>query len=167
MLWKQRPAPITFWCWIRKLPVSELSGGHTNKNRRKHEKSKCHNLRIHQFISNDISIILCTWSGWRCPSSIWLSFCSASRRKTSPRCRRSSLYSVRRRHFGMNKHRICIPTLYGIGFLLGPSWISFLCALAAHIKEFPRWTPLFVKLLLPPRQSRGISQRIRRYLALS
>lgn len=29
--------------------------------------------------------------------------------------------------------------------------------LAAHELEFPRWTPVNVKLLLPPRQSRGDS----------
>ena len=29
--------------------------------------------------------------------------------------------------------------------------------LAAHDQEFPRWTPVAVKLLLPPRQSRGDS----------
>src|SRR4029079_14389956 len=32
----------------------------------------------------------------------------------------------------------------------------FVC-LAAHVREFPRWTPLSVKLLLPPRHSRGVS----------
>ena len=30
--------------------------------------------------------------------------------------------------------------------------------LAAHDWEFPRWTPVSVKLLLPPRQSRGVSR---------
>ena len=33
----------------------------------------------------------------------------------------------------------------------------FVC-LAAHDWEFPRWTPGFVKLLLLPRQSRGVSR---------
>jgi hypothetical protein len=30
--------------------------------------------------------------------------------------------------------------------------------LAAHVSESPGWTPGYVKLLLPPRQSRGNSQ---------
>jgi hypothetical protein len=33
--------------------------------------------------------------------------------------------------------------------------------LAAHLSEFLGWTPANVKLLLPPRQSRGISRYIR------
>ncbi|TDQ48186.1 hypothetical protein EV696_108166, partial [Permianibacter aggregans] len=28
----------------------------------------------------------------------------------------------------------------------------------AHVSEFPLWTPVIVKLLLPPRQSRGNSR---------
>ena len=32
--------------------------------------------------------------------------------------------------------------------------------LAAHLSEFLGWTPVNVNLLLPPRQSRGISRRI-------
>jgi hypothetical protein len=32
-------------------------------------------------------------------------------------------------------------------------------SLAAHVREFLRWTPVSVKLLLPPRQSRGLSLR--------
>ena len=38
--------------------------------------------------------------------------------------------------------------------------LLFVC-LAAHVWEFPRWTPGSVKLLLPPRQSRGVSLRTR------
>jgi len=34
---------------------------------------------------------------------------------------------------------------------------SLSCALAAHVWDSPRWTPVSVKLLLPPRQSRGVS----------
>src|SRR3972149_7064919 len=45
---------------------------------------------------------MCTWSGIQCPSSTRLPFCSANRRKTSPKYRRSPLYKVLRRHFGMN-----------------------------------------------------------------
>src|SRR5574338_1330564 len=48
-----------------------------------------------------IAIIMCTWSGIRGPSTIWLSFCAASLRNTSPRCWRNSLYKVLRRHFGI------------------------------------------------------------------
>src|SRR6185295_1693813 len=48
-----------------------------------------------------IEISMCTWSGIKCPSSIFDSFCAASLRNTSPRCRRSSRYSVFVRHFGM------------------------------------------------------------------
>jgi hypothetical protein len=84
-----------------------------------------------------MEIIMCTWSGIRCPSSIRLSFCSASFPKTSRRCRRNSLYRVFLRHLGINT--------------------TWSCALAAHAWEFLRWTPAFVKLLLPPRQSRGVS----------
>src|SRR5579863_658429 len=49
-----------------------------------------------------IAIIMCTWSGSRCPSSLRLSFCSASRRNISPQYRRNSAYSTFRRHLGMN-----------------------------------------------------------------
>src|SRR5439155_18633504 len=49
-----------------------------------------------------IAIIMCTWSGSRCPSSIRLSFCSASRRKISPKYRHNPAYSALRRHLGMN-----------------------------------------------------------------
>ena len=41
-----------------------------------------------------------------------------------------------------------------ISFIYGDQ--PFVC-LAAHVREFPGWTPLFVKLLLPPRHSRGVS----------
>jgi len=34
--------------------------------------------------------------------------------------------------------------------------LLFVC-LAAHVLEFPRWTPGIVKLWLPPRHSRGVS----------
>ena len=35
--------------------------------------------------------------------------------------------------------------------------LLFVC-LAAHVVEFHGWTPGFVKLLLPPRHSRGVSR---------
>ena len=49
-----------------------------------------------------IAIIMCTWSGIKCPSSIRLSFCAASFLNTSPRWRRNSPYSAFPRHLGMN-----------------------------------------------------------------
>src|ERR1035437_8713875 len=45
---------------------------------------------------------MCTWSGIRWPSKTRLSFCSAKRRNTSPKCCRSPSYSTLRRHLGMN-----------------------------------------------------------------
>ena len=45
---------------------------------------------------------MCTWSGNRCPSSIRLSFCSASLRNPSPRYFRNSPYSAFRRPLGIN-----------------------------------------------------------------
>ena len=41
-----------------------------------------------------IDIIMWTWSGIKCPSSIRLSFCSANLRNTSPRYRRNCTYGV-------------------------------------------------------------------------
>src|SRR5664279_5624335 len=49
-----------------------------------------------------IEIIMCTWSGSRCPSSIRLSFCSASLRNTSPKYFLRSPYNAFRRPFGIN-----------------------------------------------------------------
>src|SRR2546428_9377511 len=48
-----------------------------------------------------IAIIMCTWSGSRCPSSMRLSFCVASLRNASPKCCRSCPYNVLRRPFGI------------------------------------------------------------------
>src|SRR5664279_5173226 len=45
---------------------------------------------------------MCTWSGSRCPSSIRLSFCSASLPNTSPKYFRNSPYNSFRRPFGIN-----------------------------------------------------------------
>jgi hypothetical protein len=47
------------------------------------------------------------------------------------------------------------PTSYGSGFPSLPSQNSVSCALVAHASEFPRWTPVSVKPLVLPRQSRG------------
>src|SRR5215472_6967564 len=107
-----------------------------------------------------IAIIMCTWSGSRCPSSIRLSFCSASLRNTSPKCRRNSPYSTFLRHLGMNTWYLHSHLVW---LRLSASSIanSLSCALAAHVWESPRWTPVSVKLLLPPRQSRGVSPRTR------
>src|SRR5664279_81585 len=49
-----------------------------------------------------IEIIMCTWSGSRCPSSIRLSFCSASLRNTSPTYFLRSPYNAFRRPLGIN-----------------------------------------------------------------
>uniref|UniRef100_UPI0025F7F451 type I-G CRISPR-associated protein Cas8g1/Csx17 n=1 Tax=uncultured Thiodictyon sp. TaxID=1846217 RepID=UPI0025F7F451 len=46
------------------------------------------------------------------------------------------------------------------GFQVRPSGFSSVACLAAHNAEFPGWTPGNVKLLLSPRQSRGISHFI-------
>jgi hypothetical protein len=62
---------------------------------------------------------------------------------------------------GWKLHGICTPTSYGTGFLLRPSWIPFAYGWVDHVGEFPRRTPVLVKLLLPPRQSRGGSQMTR------
>src|SRR5258708_11016419 len=48
-----------------------------------------------------IEIIMWTWSANRCPSSIRLSFCSASLRNTSPKCLRRLPYNTFLRHFGI------------------------------------------------------------------
>src|SRR5579863_8699337 len=89
-----------------------------------------------------IEIIMCTWSTIRWPSSIRLCFCSARRRNTSPRCCRSSLYSVLRRHLGMkitwylHSHLLWLKLSYSsIRDLL-------LVCLAAHDLEFLGWSVL-------------------------
>src|SRR3954453_15201473 len=104
-----------------------------------------------------IAISICTWSTSNDPLR-FRSLSAASLRNTSPRCFFSCPYNVFRRHFGIN------TTWYLHSHLL---WLRlsnssilallFVC-LAAHDSEFPRWTPVSVKLLLPPRQSRGVSR---------
>src|SRR5271157_1060850 len=106
-----------------------------------------------------IAIIMCTWSGIRCPSSIRLSFCSASLRNTSPKCRRSSPYRIFLRHLGINTTWYLHSHLVWLRLSTSSIANSFSCALAAHVWESLRWTAVSVKLLLPPRQSRGVSQR--------
>src|SRR5262252_816703 len=47
-----------------------------------------------------IAIHMCTWSGIRCPSMIWHSFCRANAWKISPSWRRAWPNSTLRRRFG-------------------------------------------------------------------
>ena len=49
--------------------------------------------------------------------------------------------------------------LVSLGFPSRPPPNSFSCALATHVWESPRWTPVLVKLLLPPQQNRGSPYR--------
>src|SRR5271165_1900037 len=98
----------------------------------------------------------------RWPSSTRLSFCSANLRNTSPKCCLSSLYSVFLRHFGINTTWYLHSHLVWLRLSISSIANSLSCALAAHAWESPRWTPGFVKLLLPPRQSRGVSLRTSR-----
>src|SRR5436309_14945032 len=96
-----------------------------------------------------------------------LSFCTARLRNTSPKCCRNSPYSVFLRHFGINttwylhSHFVWLRlSISSIAKLL------FVC-LAAHVWEFPRWTPVSVKRLLPPRQSRGALFELVKFSLLS
>src|SRR5512138_3443932 len=94
---------------------------------------------------------MCTWSSIRCPSSTRLSFCSASRRKTSPRCFRTPSYSTFLRHFGM-KTTWYLHSHFVWLRLSRSSTGTPLVRLAAHEDEFLRTTHGNVKPLLPPRQ---------------
>src|SRR5271157_5315660 len=49
-----------------------------------------------------IAIHICTWSGIKCPSRIWHSFCRARAWKISPNCRRVFPNSTLRRRLGTN-----------------------------------------------------------------
>src|SRR5689334_7597580 len=104
-----------------------------------------------------IEIITCTWSGIRWPSSIRLSFCAAKRRRTSPRYGRSRPNRAFRRPFGMNttwylhSHRERLR-LSNSSIAARPS-----VCLAAHGSERHDGPPEYVKLLLSPRHSRGIT----------
>src|ERR1017187_2344621 len=60
---------------------------------------------------------------------------------------------------------ICTPIPSGLDSPIGPSSFSFACALVGSPLEFLGWTPVNVKLLLPPRQSRGISPLFREHAA--
>src|ERR1700739_3068421 len=104
------------------------------------------------------AIIICTWSGSRCPSSIRLSFCSPSLRNTSPKCRRNSPYNAFLRHFGMNTTWYLHSHFVWLRLSIS-SIVKFpVVCLAAHVREFPRWTPVSVNLLLPsPAEPGGLS----------
>src|ERR1700745_2421161 len=105
-----------------------------------------------------IEIILWAWSGMRCPSSILLSFCVASLRNTSPRCFLNSPYRVFLRHLGMNTTWYLHSHLVWLRLVLVHRRTLLSCAWWLTSREFRRWTTaLNVKLLLPPRQSRGAS----------
>jgi hypothetical protein len=78
-------------------------------------------------------------------------------RNTSPKYLRSCPYNVFLRILGMNTTWYLHSHLVWLRLSsLSISDLLFVC-LAAHDAEFPRWTPLNVELLLPPRQSRGVS----------
>src|SRR6266403_2606019 len=49
-----------------------------------------------------IAMHMCTWSGSRCPSMIWHSFCRAKAWNTSPNLRRAWPNSTLRRRLGTN-----------------------------------------------------------------
>lgn len=51
--------------------------------------------------------------------------------------------------------RVYTRSSYGLSYPCRPSWISFACALAARVKEFPRWTHVAVELLVPPGRTGG------------
>src|SRR5215475_1322794 len=57
-----------------------------------------------------IEISMCTWSGIRCPSSIWHSLRRASSRNTLPNCRRICPNSSFLRYFGVNTTWIPVGT---------------------------------------------------------
>src|SRR5208283_1007100 len=108
-----------------------------------------------------IEIIMCTWSARRCPSSIRHSFCSASFRNTSPKCLRNPPYKTLRRHFGIKTTWYLHSHFEWLKLSYSSIQILLDVCLAAHVLEFLGWTPVNVKLLLPPRQSRGNSRYIR------
>src|SRR5208283_4409174 len=105
-----------------------------------------------------IEIIMCTWSARRCPSSIRHSFCSASFRNTSPKCLRNPPYKTLRRHFGIKTTWYLHSHFEWLKLSYSSIQILLDVCLAAHVLEFLGWTPVNVKLLLPPRQSRGNSR---------
>src|SRR6266853_1696053 len=94
----------------------------------------------------------------RWPSSTRLSFCSASLRKTSPRCGLSTPYRVFLRHLGMNTTRYLHSHLLWLRLSYSSIVKLPFVRLVAHDRKLHRWTTAVnVKRLLPPRQSRGTS----------
>ena len=101
-----------------------------------------------------IEIIICTWSGIKWPSSIWLSFCLASQWNTSLRSRRIWPNIALRRYLGMNSiwylhsHRVWLKlsTCLMVSPLRGPWRLT----LWSYYE-----TCLNVKLCPPPQQSWG------------
>src|SRR5664279_2800271 len=102
-----------------------------------------------------IEIIMCTWSGSRCPSSIRLSFCSASLRNTSPKYFLRSPYNAFRRPFGIN------TTWYLHSYFewlkLSYSSIQFLLCVcfAAHARSFLDGLPYLSNFACLPGRAGG------------
>src|SRR5882762_5006751 len=109
-----------------------------------------------------IAIIMWTWSDSRCPSSMRLSFCVASLRKTSPKCWRSCPYNVLRRHFGINTTWYLHSQTEWLRLSnVSIGTLPFVCLAAHEGSLYGGHTPENVKLLPPPRHSRGASLRAR------
>lgn len=97
-----------------------------------------------------IKILMCTGPDTRCPSSMWLFFCSDKRWNTSSQCFRRLSYRPRPLHLGINT----------TGYLhFHFAWLKLLCSslrfllsvsFASHERGFFGWTPASVK-----RQSTG------------
>jgi len=60
--------------------------------------------------------------------------------------------------FERERVMLCTPTWYGLGFPFRPSRTPFRTLWRLTSGSSPRWTPVSVKLLLPPRHSRGVSR---------
>src|SRR5712664_1189227 len=109
-----------------------------------------------------IAIIMWTWSDSRCPSSMRLSFCVASLRKTSPKCWRSCPYNVLRRHFGINTTWYLHSQTEWLRLSnVSIGTLPFVCLAAHEGSLYGGHTPENVKLLPPPPHSRGASLRPR------
>src|SRR5215469_1065374 len=95
---------------------------------------------------------MCTWSGMRCPSRIWHSFCWAKARNTGPNCRRMFPKIAFRRRLGTNTTwYFCSPTWSGLGFDTILTFILFEDS-SSHLEEDPTLgtvKPLRVTLVEP------------------
>src|SRR5260370_36711396 len=98
---------------------------------------------------------MCSWSVCRWPSSIRLSFCSASLRNTSPKCWRRLLYSTFLRPFGMKTTWYLHSHFERLKLSYSSIQILLDGCLAAHLSAFLEWTPENARLLLPPAHSGG------------